>query len=492
MMRNIVFRIVLFLCISTMCNAMQQRHITVIIPSFNNQNYYRHNLDSVFSQTYRNVSVIYINDCSTDNTGTLVDQYVSDNHLQHCMKVIHNPYNRGATANIYGAVHMCNDTDLIVLLDGDDAFLHTRALETIERIHRERGCWVSYAQFKNLPEHKAKECGLPVMGYAQPTPAEVIKNKSYRNYPWSWSGIRSFDAWIFKQIRLTDVLDTRPGHEGKFFEVCYDNAFLFPMMEMSGERFTFIAEPLLYRNVDTPLNDFKVKSHVDRTEIQSMIRAKPRYPTLQQPIMSDPYLENHRWADIVIFVDEVERLASAIECWIQAHGVGEIHVCYDAKDEAVIKKIQRRYPIIQLHNLERKPFASVMKKLTGGYVMISSTSLQHSPLDVTACINLMDKTRAFCFYFSYDARSFKIYGTLQDLPTSLIHNDIMVCHCKILREMNSECLPCNRALTLYRKHEIAPAFVSDDLTSIAMCDQLFNGINVDGNAIALLPINNQF
>lgn len=491
-MRSILFRSVIFLCISMVSHAMQQRHITVIIPSFNNQNYYRHNLDSVFSQTYRNISVIYINDCSTDNTGVLVDRYVLDNNVQHCMKVIHNSYNRGATANIYGAVHTCADTDLIVLLDGDDAFLHIHALETIERIHRERGCWVSYAQFKNLPEHKARECGLPVMGYAAPTPMNVIKNKSYRNYPWVWSGTRSFDAWIFKQIRLTDLLDTRPGQEGKFFGVCYDNAFLFPLMEMSGERFAFIAEPLLYRNVDTPLNDFKVKSQIDRTEIQSMIRSKPRYPTLQQPVIADPYLENHRWADIVVFVDEVEGLAPAMECWKHAEGVGEIHVCYDAKDEVAVKKMQRQYPVMQLHNLERKTFGAVIKALTGGYLVLSSTSCKQPVPNLTSCISLLEKTRAFCFHFNYDSKSFSMGEAIQDLPTSMVNNDIMVCHCSTLRQKNSGCIPCNRDVSLYRKHELAGVFDRSDLTSIASCDQLFNAINVDSGAIALLPVNSQF
>ncbi len=488
-MRSSFLGALLVLSISMACHAAQQRHITVIVPSFNNKNYYRHNLDSVFTQTYQNFNVVYIDDCSTDGMGALVDQYVNDRHLQSRITVLHNSYNRGAMANIYGAVHMCQDTDLVVVLDGDDAFLNNRVLEFIEKVHRERGCWVSYAQFKNLPEQKAKECGLPVMGYAQSTPNHIIATRAFRNHPWIWSGLRSFDAWLFKQIRLVDLLDARPGHEGKFFNVCCDNAYFFPMLEMAGEKMCFISDPLLYRNVDTPLNDFKVKSHIDRIEIPRDIRAKPHYPTLQQPVLTNAHLENHRWADIVLFVDDIEKLASTIECWNNAKGVGEIHACYNAKDEAAIKKIQRKYPVLQLHNLERKPFSSVIKKLTSGYVMMSSTSLQHPSLDLTVCINLMEKTRTFCFYFAYDAKSFGIDGTIHDLPTSLIHDDIMVCHCNVLQQANSECVPCNRALTLYRKHEIAPAFARDDLTSIETCDQLFNEIKVDSNAIALLPFN---
>lgn len=234
------FSLIFLLLNMSLLASVAQRHVTVIVPSFNNKDYYQHNLDSVFSQTYDNFHVIYINDCSTDGTGELVERYLDENNVRHRVHLMHNKCNRGAMANLYRAIHMCHDTDLVVILDGDDAFLHENVLASIERIHREHNCWVSYAQFLNLPENKAVEAGLSVMGYAAPTPIEVIKNKSYRQHPWSWSGLRSFDAWLFKQIRLEDLLDRRPGHEGEFFSVCYDNACFSPCLKWPVKKWSLL------------------------------------------------------------------------------------------------------------------------------------------------------------------------------------------------------------------------------------------------------------
>lgn len=260
-------------------------NIVVIIPSFNNATCYKKNLNSVFMQDHPQFRVIYIDDCSTDGTGNLVEQYIQDHQLHNQIQFIRNNYNRKALANIYAAVHTCADSDLIVLLDGDDAFAHAHVLSTIERIHRERNAWVSYAQFINVPEHKAIECGIPVKGYAMVTPDVVIQEKSYRNCVWSWSGLRSFYAWIFKQIKQEDLIDSRPPFEGKFFQVNYDNAIFFPLMEMAGIHCTFIEEVLLLRNVDTPLNDFKINLETSR-DTRLYIRQKPSYPTIITPIIN--------------------------------------------------------------------------------------------------------------------------------------------------------------------------------------------------------------
>lgn len=259
-------------------------NVVVIVPSFNNATCYKANLDSIFCQDYPHYRVIYIDDCSTDGTGNLVELYILQHHLEHKVTLIRNSYNCKALANIWHAVWTIYDDELVVILDGDDAFAHSHVISRIEQIHREKNMWVSYAQFMNVPEHKAREAGIPTKGYAYPTPIEVINKKSYRLHPWSWSGLRSFYAWIFKQIKLEDLLSDAPGYEGKFYPICYDNAIMFPLMEMAGHHCTFIDEVLLLRNLDTPLNDFKVNPALQRATAAA-IRKKAIYPTIQSPII---------------------------------------------------------------------------------------------------------------------------------------------------------------------------------------------------------------
>jgi len=50
-------------------------HISVVIPAFNRQNTISYCLDSVLTQTYENIEVIVVDDCSTDSTVSIVRSY---------------------------------------------------------------------------------------------------------------------------------------------------------------------------------------------------------------------------------------------------------------------------------------------------------------------------------------------------------------------------------------------------------------------------------
>ena len=61
--------------------------ITVIIPVYNVENYLNKCLDSVLKQTYKNLEIIVVNDGSTDNSGTICQEYAQkDNRIVYIEK----------------------------------------------------------------------------------------------------------------------------------------------------------------------------------------------------------------------------------------------------------------------------------------------------------------------------------------------------------------------------------------------------------------------
>ena len=61
--------------------------ITVIVPVYNVENYLQKCLDSLLSQTYKNLEIIVVNDGSTDNSGNICQEYAQkDNRIVYIEK----------------------------------------------------------------------------------------------------------------------------------------------------------------------------------------------------------------------------------------------------------------------------------------------------------------------------------------------------------------------------------------------------------------------
>ena len=66
--------------------------ISIIVPVYNVERYIRKCLDSILNQTYYNIEVICVDDCSTDFSGRICDEYAA-NDLR--VNVIHKEKNQG-------------------------------------------------------------------------------------------------------------------------------------------------------------------------------------------------------------------------------------------------------------------------------------------------------------------------------------------------------------------------------------------------------------
>lgn len=65
---------------------MDEKLVSVIIPAYNIEDYIGRCLDSIISQTYKNLEIIVVDDGSRDRTGEILDDYVKKDPR---MKVVH-------------------------------------------------------------------------------------------------------------------------------------------------------------------------------------------------------------------------------------------------------------------------------------------------------------------------------------------------------------------------------------------------------------------
>jgi glycosyltransferase involved in cell wall biosynthesis len=244
------------------------KKIAVIIPSYNNGQWYERNLSSVVAQDYHNFRVIYVDDCSSDRTGELVEQFIAGRSSGSLIHLIRNHLRVGALQNLYDTIHLCDDEEIVILLDGDDWLAHSAVLKKINEAYANPDCWMTYGQYRSWPDD--------TIGISKEIPSDVIYTNAFRENEWCSSHLRSFYAWLFKLIRAEDLL----GPGGAFYDMAWDQAIMFPMLEMSGHRAKFISEVLYIYNAANPISDYKVDRQLQRS-LEAAIRLKKRYDRLE-------------------------------------------------------------------------------------------------------------------------------------------------------------------------------------------------------------------
>ena len=275
---------------------LEEKPMVVVIPSYNNLNWFKKNLGSIFFQDYVNIRIIYVNDCSNDGMTEELEGFLKNNNIDFRLitfdngasdnidevtenfiqlvnedrsyfTLINNKSREGGPlANLYRSIHSCEDNEIIVTIDGDDWFAHEKVLKELNEYYsRENKIWLTHGRLVEYPNGHATWC--------EPIPEKVIKKNAFRTFKCP-SHIRTFYAWLFKKIELQDLLS-----QGKFYTVAADMVTMYPMIEMAGERHAFISKINYVYNVANELNENKVNTELQR-DVDKEIRKKTPYKRL--------------------------------------------------------------------------------------------------------------------------------------------------------------------------------------------------------------------
>lgn len=253
------------LALAFLCQAKyEEKPFVVVIPSYNNEQWCQKNLQSVFEQEYNNYRVIYIDDCSTDQTRNHVIKCIKQYNMNDKVLLISNAKRCGATENFYNAIHKCADNEIVVVLDGDDWFAHSRVMAYLNDIYQDENVWLTYGQYQEYPTGQR--------GFCEDFPLWVVQNNAFRlfqNLP--ISHLRTFYAGLFKRIKREDLCDDN----GNFLAMTCDKATMAPMIEMAGERYRFINEVLYIYNNTNPISDHRVNHQLQINLMRKILANKP-------------------------------------------------------------------------------------------------------------------------------------------------------------------------------------------------------------------------
>lgn len=92
--------------------------VSIMIPTYNQARYIENTVKSALMQDYPNLEVIVSDDCSTDETSQLMQQFQSDSRFRYCKSDV----NRGRVANYHHTLYHLATGDWVINLDGDDYY----------------------------------------------------------------------------------------------------------------------------------------------------------------------------------------------------------------------------------------------------------------------------------------------------------------------------------------------------------------------------------
>ena len=113
---------------------MNQPKVTIVLPVYNVEKYLDRCIESLVNQTYKNLEIILVDDCSPDGSGRVCDEWAEQDAR---VRVIHKEVNEGQGIARNNALEIATG-DYICFFDSDDYIESNTAISTlVEAAERE-------------------------------------------------------------------------------------------------------------------------------------------------------------------------------------------------------------------------------------------------------------------------------------------------------------------------------------------------------------------
>ena len=167
--------------------------VSIIMPSYNCGKYVEKTIHSVQAQTYQNWEIIFMDDCSNDDTIKRVSELLEQDSR---IKLFQNHINSGAAVSRNDALREAKGR-WIAFLDSDDIWEPTK-LEKQIRFMEENDYAFSYTGYQEI-DSDSKPTGVFISG-----PKHVSKQGMY-NFCWPGGLTVMYDAEKVGLIQIEDI-----------------------------------------------------------------------------------------------------------------------------------------------------------------------------------------------------------------------------------------------------------------------------------------------
>tara|TARA_R100000231_G_C5328267_1_gene165548 strand:- start:662 stop:1390 length:729 start_codon:yes stop_codon:yes gene_type:complete len=237
-------------------------HFSIVVPSYNCEEWVEKCIQSILSQDYQNYNVFYIDDNSKDSTKEKVSLFKDAR-----IKTYYNSYNKGKMQNIVEVSRDLQPDTIIVILDGDDWFYDNTVLSHLDSVYSDEDVWMTNGSYIIEPSNQVVS---PEFSYD-------YWDGTIRHKSWQFSHLGTFRKKLFDKVKIKDFMDK----QGRYWATTSDQAIMWPLAEMSGPKHHRSINKVLYTyNRLNPMSDDRVNRQ-DQLETEYQIRNMKPYKRLE-------------------------------------------------------------------------------------------------------------------------------------------------------------------------------------------------------------------
>ena len=231
----------------------------IVTTLYNAENYIERCIGSLMGQTHKDFTCYITDDISTDRSVDLVKKMILGDDRFILIENKVKMYQPGNYDQVIRNNTNISDDEVIVEVDGDDWLPDSNALKRIHDTYEDENIWIANGSFKY---------STGSIGFS----SKQTNFENLRNGRFTASHIRTWRAFLWRKIKEEDLKD----ENGTYWKVTGDLSFMFPMLEMSGEkRYIFMEDVNYVYNELNPINDHKVDLTLVNVVADKIRKMKP-------------------------------------------------------------------------------------------------------------------------------------------------------------------------------------------------------------------------
>jgi len=234
-------------------NSKENIRFAFITTSYNTQQFIIKNLDSIRKQLYKNFIIFYVNDCSTDNSLNILNNY-KHKYPELNIHLITNSKRMGPAYSRYIAYQNTLDDDICVFLDGDDFLYHNNVLHILYNCYNKYNI---YATFGSYDDIRNKEISYNKYNNEMRFNQSMTRSNKNIYYP-------HLRTAVAKYVKMVPESYLKFNNQ-EWFLFCSDVALFMPLLELINNKFIYIKNRLMlynrYNSENNILDGFKAQNN---------------------------------------------------------------------------------------------------------------------------------------------------------------------------------------------------------------------------------------